>query len=106
MNTFDALTRGALAVGALAIGLTVAQTTAQADEFVLRVSAGLPSAPLVPIDQVNKTLVPNVAKRVAAETDGGGTAEILRTQVAGSVLGMRTPQTRDGYLKLAHLAAD
>ena len=69
MNTFDALSRGALAVGALAISLTVAQTPVQAENFVLRVSAGLPSAPLVPIDQVNKTLVPNVAKRVAAETD-------------------------------------
>lgn len=30
-------------------------------------------------------------------TIGGGTAEILRTQVAGSILGMKTPQTRDGY---------
>ena len=33
-------------------------------------------------------------------TIGGGTAQILRTQLAGSLLGMRTPQTRDGYLKL------
>jgi alkylation response protein AidB-like acyl-CoA dehydrogenase len=30
----------------------------------------------------------------------GGTAQILRTQVAGAILGIRTPQTRDGYLKL------
>lgn len=30
-------------------------------------------------------------------TIGGGTAQILRTQVAGSVLGIRTPQTRDGF---------
>lgn len=29
----------------------------------------------------------------------GGTAQILRTQVAGSILGIRTPQSRDGYLK-------
>ncbi len=29
----------------------------------------------------------------------GGTAQILRTQVAGAILGMRTPQTRDGYLE-------
>jgi alkylation response protein AidB-like acyl-CoA dehydrogenase len=29
----------------------------------------------------------------------GGTAQILRTQVAGEILGIRTPQTRDGYLK-------
>jgi alkylation response protein AidB-like acyl-CoA dehydrogenase len=30
-------------------------------------------------------------------TIGGGTAQILRTQVAGAALGIRTPQTRDGY---------
>ena len=34
-------------------------------------------------------------------TIGGGTAQILRTQVAGSILGMKTPQTRDGYSRLA-----
>ena len=33
----------------------------------------------------------------------GGTAQILRTQVAGEILGIRTPQTRDGYLKLGEL---
>jgi len=32
---------------------------------------------------------------------GGGTAQILRTQVAGAVLGIKTPQTRQGYLELA-----
>jgi alkylation response protein AidB-like acyl-CoA dehydrogenase len=31
----------------------------------------------------------------------GGTAQILRTQVAGAILGIRTPQSRDGYLRLA-----
>lgn len=30
-------------------------------------------------------------------TIGGGTAQVLRTQVAGAILGMRTPQTRGGY---------
>lgn len=30
-------------------------------------------------------------------TIGGGTAQILRTQVAGAILGMKTPQRRDGY---------
>lgn len=30
-------------------------------------------------------------------TIGGGTAQVLRTQVAGSILGIRTPQTRGGY---------
>lgn len=38
-------------------------------------------------------------------TIGGGTAQILRTQVAGSVLGIKTPQTRDGYAKLAARSA-
>ncbi len=31
-------------------------------------------------------------------TIGGGTAQILRTQVAGHALGIKTPQTRDGYI--------
>ncbi len=34
-------------------------------------------------------------------TIGGGTAQILRTQVAGAVLGIKLPQTRDGYARLA-----
>ena len=32
-------------------------------------------------------------------TIGGGTAQMLRNLIAGGVLGMRTPQTRDGYLR-------
>ncbi len=31
-------------------------------------------------------------------TIGGGTAQILRTQVAGAALGIKTPQTRDGHI--------
>lgn len=34
-------------------------------------------------------------------TIGGGTAQVLKTQVAGRLLGMKTPQTRDGYLRQA-----
>ncbi len=34
-------------------------------------------------------------------TIGGGTAQMLRNMVAGRILGMKTPQTRDGYTKLA-----
>lgn len=34
-------------------------------------------------------------------TIAGGTAQILRTQVASKLLGMKLPQTRDGYLKAA-----
>jgi butyryl-CoA dehydrogenase len=30
-------------------------------------------------------------------TIGGGTGQVLRTQIAGSVLGIKTPQARDGY---------
>jgi len=36
----------------------------------------------------------------------GGTAQILRTQVAGEILGMRTPQNRDGYSRLAESRKD
>jgi alkylation response protein AidB-like acyl-CoA dehydrogenase len=31
-------------------------------------------------------------------TIAGGTAQILRTQIAGSILGIKTPQTRNGYV--------
>lgn len=34
-------------------------------------------------------------------TIGGGTAQILKTQIAGARLGIKTPQTRDGYARLA-----
>jgi len=38
-------------------------------------------------------------------TIAGGTAQILRNQVAGSILGMKVPQTRAGYLELAGATA-
>ena len=38
-------------------------------------------------------------------TIGGGTAQILRTLVAGGILGRKLPQTRDGHLKLAEREA-
>ena len=34
-------------------------------------------------------------------TIGGGTAQILRTVVAGRILDMKLPQTRDGFTRLA-----
>ena len=37
-------------------------------------------------------------------TIGGGTALVLRTQVAGAILGRKLPQTRDGYLPEAPAA--
>lgn len=37
-------------------------------------------------------------------TIGGGTAQILRTVIAGRLLGRRLPQTRDGYLSLPRAA--
>ncbi|GAP35675.1 acyl-CoA dehydrogenase family protein [Piscinibacter sakaiensis] len=39
-------------------------------------------------------------------TISGGTAQILRTQVASVVLGMKLPQTRTGYAELAGRARD
>jgi len=38
-------------------------------------------------------------------TIGGGTAQILRTQLAGTILGVKTPQTRDGYARLENFAS-
>lgn len=38
-------------------------------------------------------------------TIAGGTAQILRTQVASSILGMKLPQTRDGYIRGAVTAS-
>ncbi|WP_299472510.1 3-sulfinopropanoyl-CoA desulfinase [uncultured Roseibium sp.] len=34
-------------------------------------------------------------------TIGGGTTQILRTQIAGNILGIKTPQTRDGYSRIS-----
>ena len=51
-----------------AIGL-VAAVPAQADNFTFRIAAGHPAAPLSTVNQLQKTFVPNVTKRVAAETD-------------------------------------
>ncbi|MEP1572993.1 3-sulfinopropanoyl-CoA desulfinase [Roseibium album] len=39
-------------------------------------------------------------------TIGGGTTQVLRTQIAGSILGMKTPQTRDGYTRLSETMRD
>lgn len=39
-------------------------------------------------------------------TIAGGTAQILRTQIAGKILGIRTPQTRDGYVRQFEKAAE
>ncbi|RYJ03876.1 MAG: acyl-CoA dehydrogenase [Acetobacteraceae bacterium] len=36
----------------------------------------------------------------------GGTAQVLRTQVAEQILGRKLPQTRDGFLRLASAEAD
>ncbi|MEM7190207.1 MAG: 3-sulfinopropanoyl-CoA desulfinase [Pseudomonadota bacterium] len=38
-------------------------------------------------------------------TIGGGTAQVLRTQVASAILNRKLPQTRDGYLDVPHRAS-
>ena len=57
------------AAGLMAVAATATATSAFADNFNLRIAAGHPSAPLATVNQANKTFVPNVTKRVAAETD-------------------------------------
>ena len=69
MKLNSTVTKSVLTAGALTAGLVMAQTSALADNFNLRIAAGHPSAPLASVNQLNKTFVPNVTKRVAAETD-------------------------------------
>jgi TRAP-type C4-dicarboxylate transport system substrate-binding protein len=57
------------AAGAISVGLVFSASTAIADSFTLRIAAGHPAPPLSPVNQLQKTFVPNVTKRVAAETD-------------------------------------
>jgi len=57
------------AAGVIAVAAAATTTTAVADNFNLRIAAGHPAAPLATVNQLNKTFVPNVTKRVAAETD-------------------------------------
>ena len=54
--------------------------------------------PHAPLDE---KALERMARDARMFTIGGGTAQVLRTQVAGSILGMKVPQTRDGYAKLA-----
>src|SRR5689334_8805633 len=42
-----------------------------------------------------------MARDVRMFTIGGGTAQVLRTLVAGKMLGLKLPQTRDGYVEAA-----
>ncbi|MEP4378954.1 MAG: C4-dicarboxylate TRAP transporter substrate-binding protein [Alphaproteobacteria bacterium] len=58
-----------LAAGAFAAAFAFTQNAAVADSFTLRIAAGHPAAPLAQVNQLQKTFVPNVTKRVAAETD-------------------------------------
>ncbi len=57
------------AAGAISVGLVFSASGATADNFKLRIAAGHPAPPLSPVNQLQKTFVPNVTKRVAAETD-------------------------------------
>ncbi len=57
------------AAGVLAVAAAATTTSAIADSFTFRIAAGHPAAPLASVNQLQKTFVPNVTKRVAAETD-------------------------------------
>ena len=52
----------------------------------------------------DKEPIERMYRDVRMFTIGGGTAQILKTQVAGSLLGIKTPQSRDGYTRLAERA--
>ena len=69
MKLNPTIAKSVLTAGILTAGLVMSQTAVLADNFNLRIAAGHPSAPLASVNQLNKTFVPNVTKRVAAETD-------------------------------------
>ncbi|MBO6784795.1 MAG: hypothetical protein JJ899_16190, partial [Alphaproteobacteria bacterium] len=58
-----------LAPAAAAVGLMMSYSAASAETFNWRIAAGHPAAPLAQVNQLQKTFVPNVTKRVAEETD-------------------------------------
>ena len=53
----------------LALGLSAFASATYANEFVLRIGAGHPLGPTVYVDVVHDVFVPEVMRRVAAETD-------------------------------------
>lgn len=57
------------AAGLISAGMVFAAPAAFAEKFTLRIAAGHPAPPLSPVNQLQKTFVPNVTKRVAAETE-------------------------------------
>jgi C4-dicarboxylate-binding protein DctP len=68
MNQFVQKSLQAAIFGAVAVGLAASAGGAIADSFIVRIAAGHPAPPLSTVNQLNKTFVPNVTKRVAAET--------------------------------------
>ena len=54
----------------------------------------------------DKEPIERMYRDVRMFTIGGGTAQILKTQIAGHLLGIKTPQTRDGYARLAEGSKD
>ena len=60
---------GYAAAGLFSAGIALAAGSASAETFVLRIAAGHPAPPLASVNQLQKTFVPNVTKRVAAETE-------------------------------------
>ncbi|WP_093030155.1 3-sulfinopropanoyl-CoA desulfinase [Roseovarius azorensis] len=54
----------------------------------------------------NKEPLERMYRDVRMFTIAGGTAQILKTQVAGGLLGIKTPQTRGGYGVAGRLAAE
>jgi len=45
--------------------------------------------------------IERMARDVRMFSIGGGTAQVLRNQIAGALLGIKTPQTREGYTQSA-----
>ena len=69
MQFSSQIVRTALFAGTVTFGMATFQAPSVADSFTMRIAAGHPAAPLSQVNQLQKTFVPNVTKRVAAETE-------------------------------------
>ena len=69
MNQFVQKAVQTAIASAVAVGFAASAGGAIADSFIVRIAAGHPAPPLSTVNQLQKTFVPNVTKRVAEETE-------------------------------------
>lgn len=79
--------------------LLAAQAKVQASEMAIKVTAD--ALQVFGAKGYSRNLpLERMSRDARMFTIGGGTAQVLRTQIASRLLGWKLPQTRDGYLRL------